>query len=143
MCSYCGCEGEAVIAELMADHARLAELARLVRQALAEGRASEAAENCARMAALFTAHGAKEETGLFAQLRLDPIATGAVEQLEAEHRHLESALLAGPRALGAAALVEALDLLAAHAEREDTDVFPVALQVLPDEAWAKMAKEAV
>ena len=140
MCSYCGCEAEAVIAELMADHAQLANLAHLARQALVDGDLGIANEQCARIARLFAVHGKKEEEGLFAELRLDPIATEAVEELEAEHRRLDSALSTGPSDLGAAGFADILDLLAAHAEREDTDVFPVALQVLPNEAWDRMAK---
>ncbi len=140
MCSYCGCEAEAVIAGLMAEHARLAELSRLLRQALADGDAELAATSCAEMAALFAAHVAKEEQGLFAELALDPIATGAVAELEAEHRQLDAALAAGPAQQGTDGLIDTLDLLAAHADREDTDVFPVALQVLPNGAWERMAK---
>ena len=134
MCSYCGCEAEAVIAELMADHAQLASLAHLARQAIADGELGVATEQCARIARLFAVHGNKEEEGLFAELRLEPIAAEAVKELEAEHRRLDRALLIGPGALGVTGFVGVLDLLSAHAEREDTDVFPVALQVLPNEA---------
>jgi hemerythrin-like domain-containing protein len=140
VCSYCGCGAEAVIAELMAEHAQLAELSRLLRRALADGEAELAAVRCAELAAFFAAHGAKEEQGLFAELALDPIATAAVAELSAEHRQLDGAFAAGLPARGEGAIIAALDLLAAHADREDTDVFPVALQVLPDGAWERMAK---
>ena len=50
MCSYCGCEAEAVIAELMADHAQLASLAHLARQAIAGGELGVATEQCTRIA---------------------------------------------------------------------------------------------
>ena len=69
----------------MADHAQLANLAHLTRQALVDGDLGIANEQCARIARLFAVHG-KEEEGLFAELRLDPIATEAVEDLEAEQR---------------------------------------------------------
>lgn len=139
VCSYCGCEAESVIAELMADHADIALRVDKVNAALAVGDRDAAMTICAEIAALFSAHTRKEEAGLFAELQLDTLATSTIGELEAEHRQLEESL--AKAAAGAAAAEDvflALESLLDHANREDTDVFPVALQVLPDAAWDRV-----
>ncbi len=139
MCSYCGCEAETVISELMADHAEIALMVDHVNAALARGNRTAAAATCGEIAQLFSAHARKEEEGLFAALRSDPLAAEAVRELESEHRQLELSLEKAARGLSAPAdIFLALATLLDHANREDTDVFPVALQVLPDSAWERI-----
>jgi hypothetical protein len=86
---------------------------------------------------LFAVHSQLEEEGLFAELMTDPLATDAISELTAEHRSLQSGLAA--LASGAPdASLSTLDTLVVHADREDTDVFPVALQILPNSAWERV-----
>ena len=138
MCSYCGCESEAVIAELMGEHAAIASMVDQVSAALHRGDRSEAESVCARIGAMFARHGRMEEDGLFSELRADPIATGTVAELEQDHRRLYEGLARVPTA-SAGEILEMLAELLDHANREDTDVFPTALQVLPDRAWERIA----
>lgn len=139
MCSYCGCESEAVIAELMAEHETVGLLARRATSALAGGEQATAVDTCAEIAALFDAHGSKEEAGLFAELRAEGLATEVVRGLEADHRRIEvglAVLAAGDTSHLGGVLADLLD----HAEREDSDLFPAALQLLPDDAWDRVKK---
>ena len=139
MCSYCGCESEAVVAELMAEHETVGLLARRATTALAAGDRSTAVGTCGEIAALFDAHGSKEEAGLFAELVAEGLATDVVRGLEADHRRIEiglALLAAGDTSHLGHVLADLVD----HAEREDSDLFPAALQLLPNDAWARVKK---
>ena len=138
MCSYCGCESEAVIAELMGEHAAIASMVDQVSAALHRGERAEAESVCAGIAAMFARHGRMEEDGLFSELRADPIATDTVAELERDHQRLYDGLARVPTA-SAGEILDMLAELLDHANREDTDVFPTALQVLPDRAWERIA----
>ncbi|HET9733375.1 MAG TPA: hemerythrin domain-containing protein [Acidimicrobiales bacterium] len=139
MCSYCGCESEAVIAELMAEHEQIRDLAHRAKAALTSGDVTTTASFCADIGRLFAAHDSKEEAGLFAELTADGEAAGAVSDLVGEHRALEAALenLAGGDVAG---LDGVLTRLLDHAAREENDLFPAALQLLADGAWARIGK---
>ena len=139
MCSYCGCESDAVLAELVADHEQIGLLARRAEAALHAGDSAEATALCGEIAALFDAHGAKEEEGLFSELRAEGEAQAAVSRLEAEHRYLEVGL-AQLAAGDLTSLGRVLAFLVDHADREDTDVFPAALLLLPNDAWSRIHK---
>lgn len=139
MCSYCGCESETVISELMGEHATISALAREVQAALHQGDRGRAERACAEIASLFSVHGQKEERGLFTELALDSLATATVAELAADHRRLDAALAAAP-GMDEKAIASVLDDLLGHANREDTDVFPTALQILPDDAWERVKK---
>jgi hypothetical protein len=128
-----------VIAELMSEHAAMALMAGQVGAALQAGDRQRALAVCAEISALWERHGHKEELGLFAELRADPIATGTVAELEQDHRRL-SAALAGAAGATQGELLSTLAELLDHANREDTDVFPTALQVVPDLAWERVAQ---
>jgi hypothetical protein len=138
MCSYCGCESEAVVAELMAEHETVGLMARRASTALATGDRRTTLDTCAEIAALFDAHGGKEEAGLFAELRAEGLAVDVVRGLEADHRRIEvglALLAAGDTSHLGQVLAELLD----HAEREDSDLFPAALQLLPNDAWSRIS----
>jgi hemerythrin-like domain-containing protein len=121
----------------MEDHAEIASMVRDVRSAAASGQAGVAKDICAKISSLFAVHSQLEEEGLFAELMSDPLATDAISELTTEHRSLQSGLAA--LASGAPdASLSTLDALVVHADREDTDVFPVALQILPNPAWERV-----
>ncbi|HET9070272.1 MAG TPA: hemerythrin domain-containing protein [Acidimicrobiales bacterium] len=139
MCSYCGCEAEPAVRALMAEHDRIADLAYRARAASVGGD-PQAGALLAEVAAAFADHSRGEEAGLFAQLRLAGEGVEEVDELEAQHRRLRAAL-ADPTLAGRPTdLVAVLAELAEHAEREDDDLFPFALQRLPDESWSALAR---
>ena len=139
MCSYCGCEAEAVVAALMADHAVIADLAYRVRRALDERRFDEAADLTAQLADAFEGHSLEEEAGLFAQLRAAGEAIEEVEELIGDHRRLRPALSDPAAVDDPQRLICLLDDLTRHAEIEDSDLFPFAMQQLPDAGWSALS----
>jgi hemerythrin-like domain-containing protein len=140
MCSYCGCEAEPVIERLMDDHALIGDLIYRIRDAVASGRDGEARSVTARLAAEFERHTRIEEAGLFAQLREAGEALEEVDALIADHRLLRPALAEADLAADPARLGELLDEVVRHAEVEDNDLFPFALQQLPNERWVALTQ---
>ena len=127
------------MAELMAEHETVGLLARRATIARAAGDQRTAVDTFAEIAALFDRHGGKEEAGLFAELRAEDLAVDVVQGLEADHRRIEvglALLAAGDTSHLGQVLADLID----HAEREDSDLFPAALQLLPDDAWARISK---
>lgn len=141
MCSYCGCEAEAVVAGLMADHAVIADLAYRIRRALDDRRSGEAADLTAQLAEAFEDHSLEEEAGLFAQLNAAGEALEEVEQLIGDHRRLRPALSNQAAVGDPQRLLGLLDELARHAEVEDNDLFPFAMQQLPDACWSALTAD--
>lgn len=138
MCSYCGCEAESVVAALMADHAIIADLAYRVRRALDEGLLGEAADLTAQLGEAFEGHSLEEEAGLFAQLRSAGEALEEVGLLIEDHRRLRPALSDPAAVDDPERLLGLLDELTRHAEVEDNDLFPFAMQQLPDACWSAL-----
>lgn len=139
MCSYCGCEAETVVAKLMSDHGIIADLSYRVSKAMDDGHLEQAARLVAELAAVFTSHSLEEEAGLFTQLRLAGEANLEVEGLVDDHRRLRAALSEADAASDPAHLRRLLDDLARHAQIEDTDLFPFAMQQLPDARWSALS----
>lgn len=138
MCSYCGCEAEAVVAGLMADHADIADLAYRIGKALDGRLPSEATALTARLADVFERHSRAEEAGLFAQLLAAGEAREEVDQLVGDHRHLRAALCHPDAGADPHRLRLLLEELGRHAAVEDNDLFPFAMQQLPDGCWAAL-----
>lgn len=139
MCSYCGCESERVIAELMAEHERIGLLCREARAAVDQGDGDRGVSLCREIAGLFDVHAGKEQDGLFRELRDEELAGDVVARLENDHR----ALVVGLAVLAAGDLTDmdrVLALLVDHAEREDSDLFPAALQLVPNKAWSRISR---
>lgn len=138
MCSYCGCEAEPLITTLMGDHAVIADLAYRVGQAIDSGDAGGAGVLMADLAGRFEVHSLKEDAGLFAELSAAGEAVTEIERLLADHRRLRP-LLASPDLTGHPdRLRAALADLELHAQTEDNDLFPYALQVLPAASWDRV-----
>ncbi|HET6795334.1 MAG TPA: hemerythrin domain-containing protein [Acidimicrobiales bacterium] len=139
MCSYCGCEAEAVLVELMDDHATIAGLAAGAISAREAGDHDEAVALCSRIAALFAVHADKEESGVLGELRSAWGPDAAITEVLDDHVDLRADLAA--LASGALDGMEAtLGRLVRHADREDTDIFPAAMTLLPDQAWARIQR---
>ncbi len=139
MCSYCGCEAEPVIERLMDDHALISDLIYRIREALADGRGGEAESLAGRLSAEFSRHSRIEEAGLFAQLREAGEAVEELDGLIADHELLRPALAQPALAADPDRLYALLSAVTRHAEVEDNDLFPFALQQLPNERWAALA----
>jgi hemerythrin-like domain-containing protein len=139
VCSYCGCESEEVIATLMADHARIAELVYRVRRALDGGQLDCAEALTTRLAEQFDRHSRYEEAGLFRQVRMSGEGTKELDSLEQEHRTLRPGLRQERLVEQPARLRALLDELTRHAEAEDSDFFPFVLQSLPNNVWEALA----
>jgi hemerythrin-like domain-containing protein len=143
MCLYCGCEAEVVIAELMADHAKIADLGYRICRALDARDPNEAADLTQELAARFARHSSWEEAGLFAQLRQRGEAVEETDRLDDEHRRLRQALATEKIVNDVERLRQLLIELAHHAEVEDNDLFPFAMQMLPDACWAELVPASV
>jgi hypothetical protein len=139
MCSYCGCDGESAIAALMADHAVIGDLAYRIGRAVDDERLEVAAGLTAQLAEAFTRHSLLEEAGLFAQMRQAGAATDEIDRLVADHERLRPALSAPDPTSDPSRLRRLLTELTRHAEVEDDDLFPFAMQQLPDARWAELA----
>lgn len=139
MCSYCGCEAEAVVAGLMADHAVIADLVYRIRRTLEDRRFDQARDLTAHLAEAFEGHSFEEEAGLFAQLRAAGEAIEEVEDLIGDHRCLRPALSDPAAVDDPQRLLLLLDDLMRHAEIEDNDLFPFAMQQLPDACWSALS----
>lgn len=140
MCSYCGCEAEPVIERLMDDHALISDLSYRIRDALASGRLGDAESLTGRLASEFERHTRIEEGGLFAQMREAGEAAEEVDGLIADHERLRPALAQPGLTRDPGRLLERLAEVTRHAEIEDNDLFPFALQQLPNERWAALAR---
>lgn len=134
MCDYCGCRDQPPIGELMDEHDRIMDLAwRIVRNPTAGSATGDTAR--AELRTLLAMHAAKEERALYPLL----IASGDLEvtdrgAFEREHREL-------------LALVEdadfdadSSDVLAAHIEAEELELFPDTLGAFDDAAWDEMER---
>ena len=138
VCSYCGCEAEPLITALMDDHAVIAHLAYRVGQALERDEVSTVPLLMAEMAERFELHSLKEEAGLFAELAAAGEAREELDRLLADHARLRPLLADSSIAGRPEDLRVAVAELIEHAETEDNDLFPYALQVLPAQAWDRI-----
>ncbi|MHB1986568.1 MAG: hemerythrin domain-containing protein [Acidimicrobiales bacterium] len=126
----------------MDDHAEIAGAVREIVEALEQGESRRAATRTRRLAELFGRHAQAEETGIFGQLLLAGEAAGEIEHLLADHRRLLAAL-SDPAAVSRPEYLRQLVFdLCHHAEIEETDLFPFALQVLPGHCWNLIGRAA-
>jgi hemerythrin-like domain-containing protein len=92
------------------------------------------------LAEVFARHSRSEEAGLFAQLQQKGEAVEEVDRLVGEHRRLRPSLAAEDLVSDPKRLRQLLAELALHAEVEDNDLFPFAIQMLPDSCWSELAR---
>lgn len=130
MCDHCGCRSIPAIAELTFEHEEILERAWVVAEAHGGQEAPAALE---RLLEVLDRHVEKEERGLYPLLTETGDLTPAARQaFEAEHAEIREVLLAG-----------GFDrhwyyALAAHAEAEENELFPVALFGFDDVDWEEM-----
>lgn len=113
-------------------------MAARIRAALQRGDDHSAAVLLDDLLGILEPHARREEQGLFAALADDEDLCHIVPQLVADH-----AALHHPSERSEAAIAAFLDTLAAHIDREEHDVFPAAIQLLPASAWDDALRRSV
>jgi hemerythrin-like domain-containing protein len=137
VCGYCGCRAITVIGQLSAEHDAIVNAAGALQRAAAGGDVVAARAAAARVGDLLAPHTAREELGLFAELRRDAEFTVHVDALYDEHDELEALL--GAVAAGDLPQVPALvDLLRRHIDHEEHGLFPAAAVALDGSAWERV-----
>ncbi len=128
MCDHCSCRTYGPIADLTRDHERILELAWQV----GEGHDPEG-DRTSELLALLHVHGAKEELGLYPQLRASQdLADDVLARLEHEHVEVREQLLT------ATFDRRSYYALAAHIEEEEMELFPAAMFAFEDEVWDQL-----
>lgn len=130
MCDYCGCRNEGPTAELNAEHDQLHEMSLQLRSTLDEG--GDATELFADFTRLLTIHAAKEEVGLFPEVRKLAKLDEDLDNLIAEHETLHRELGHGPTGDD---VRHALTLLGQHIDDEEWGLFPHIIHALDPEQW--------
>lgn len=138
MCTYCGCEAQTSIRDLMRDHAVIAQLSSSIMDALDEVATLRLESLVEQLAERFLLHSRIEEAGLFAELRAAGEAGTELAGLVSDHARLQASLSDPRIATQRDQLIATLEELRSHAELEDTDLFPFALQVLPTSSWERI-----
>ena len=139
MCDYCDGRSHPVLAALSEDHVRVLGLLGELRRAADGDDAVRAAAVAVELDLVLGAHADAEERGVFAKLREAGVDTEYVDRFEHDHHRIH-ALLDGFDAIGwQHAARDLVALLAAHIDREETDLFPAAHQLLTPDQWAATA----
>jgi hemerythrin-like domain-containing protein len=135
MCDYCDCRSHPPIAALSAEHEVLLGLLAALRQAADAADRDRAGPALAALRDRLAGHAAREEHGLFHQLRDAELDGEYITMFEQDHRRVDTLLHdAGGRGWRAA-VGELVELLTKHIAREEYDLFPVAHQVLAPSQW--------
>lgn len=138
MCSYCGCEAQPHLVELISEHAEIFSIARDLLSVLDDPIPSSIAGKTNLLIDTFGQHAKKEEAGLFRELSLEGSDNGEVSQLTIEHRDILETLGHQVSMTDPDTLRSVIKQLQNHAELEETDLFPFAWQILPPESWSRI-----
>jgi len=137
MCEYCGCDGIPAVAELIAEHDAIRDLARVARQAATADDRPGAVVAVGRIMELLGPHTQIEEQGLFAAMVGE--FGGYISSLIGEHIALDAAFaefgMDQPAPGWQQRLIAALDHLFEHILREQDGLFPAALAALTPAEW--------
>lgn len=135
MCDYCDCRSHPEVAALSADHEVLLALLADLRGAIAAGDARRATIVLGALHGRLEHHAAREERGVFTQLREAAVAGDYVDEFERDHHHIHELLDDAGRGHWQATAREVVELLGDHIAREESDLFPAAHQLLAPEQW--------
>ncbi len=138
MCTYCGCDEEPAIQSLRGEHATIEERIGAVVSAVEHGSPDKVQAAVANLVSVFALHSGREEEGLFAELGGDTAASGEVDRLRGEHRELLARLAAQGTGERPEELLRLMAQLSHHADTEDTDLFPYAMQSLSSGSWERL-----
>ena len=139
MCDYCDCRSHPEIAALSEDHELLMKmLGRLMRAV--EGDDRDAAESVAdELHELLPAHAAREERGVFVELRRADVPDQYVAMFEDDHHVVHALLDPSSRSDWREQARQLIRVLGEHILREETDLFPAAHQLLTPAQWDTVA----
>jgi hemerythrin-like domain-containing protein len=135
MCDYCDCRSHPPIAALSEDHEHLLHLLTELDRAIHDDRPALARAVIHQLHEQLHAHAAREERGVFAELRRVVLDPGYVEMFQHDHEELHQLLddTEGDGWRDAAASL--IRVLRRHILREETDLFPAAHQMLEPAQW--------
>ena len=137
MCDYCDCRSVELIDRLGRDHAELQAQAGTIRKQALIGDLPEARRSLAHLVADLERHTKLEEGALFPAMRDSGMAPTATS-LGDDHREIEHLVAEAAAACDAewpSIAVELLAVLGEHIRREEYDVFPAAVQLVPSARW--------
>lgn len=138
MCNYCGCRDFPLISRLTIEHEEIANAAGRLRSAIERDHGDQMTE-LDTLLGLLTPHTAREEIGLFVEIRAEGSLTEAVDQLCDEHDDIHGVLESIDRtAPDWPAVLAALGRLHRHIDNEEHGLFPAAVIALPIEAWDRI-----
>ena len=138
VCDHCGCRQVEAVGELMDEHAALVDQAYGVRRAVRADDLGTALSRLADVVPLLQRHVRREEDGIFRALRDSGEFLDEIDALEGEHGSLEGAIDDLDRGAPdlSVAIIDLLDALQAHIDREDYGIFPVSVVTLGAAEWA-------
>jgi hemerythrin-like domain-containing protein len=135
MCDYCDCRSHTEIASLSDDHETFWHMLDQLMRAVETDDHDRAAAVAAELHPLLDGHAAREERGLFTQLRHAHVSDGYVARFERDH-HAVHALLGDVDAREWRECARQLiRVLGDHIAREESDLFPAAHQLLTPAQW--------
>ena len=140
MCDYCDCRSHTEIAELSAEHEELTSLLGHLRVAVQANDRAEAGRLVTAMHNRLPGHAAREERGVFPELRTQ-VGADYVAMFEEDHASIHDLLDQAAGEAWAAASVELADRLADHILREESDLFPAAHQLLTSDQWSHIDEQ--
>ena len=137
VCDYCGCRETPLVNELMIEHRHLLDEVDHIRRDMAAGDRASVSGRLRHLVSHLERHVSREELGIFTALRKHGDYVEEVDELEGEHRWLDTTIAGldpGSPEFDTALsrLFEALDT---HIEREDLGIFPVSVVTLGAEGW--------
>lgn len=135
MCDYCDCRSHPEIAALSADHEALLALLAELRRATDVRDAERAEMLLGALHGRLDPHAAREERGVFTQLRAADVARGYVDGFERDHDRIHELLAQAAGGHWHASARTFVDLLGDHIAREESDLFPAAHQLLAPGQW--------
>lgn len=143
MCDYCDCRSHPQIAALSEDHELLLHLLAELERAVGDDDPRPAQDVIHRLHDRLHAHAAREERGVFTELRRVVLDDDYVGMFERDHDKLHRLLddAGGPAWRDASR--ELIDVLRRHILREETDLFPAAHQMLAPAQWDAVDREVL
>lgn len=139
MCDYCDCRTHGAIASLARDHDALIGLLDRVERYAAVGDRVSSAPALAELADLLDRHARREEDGVFAEIVRADAKHACIGQFLDDHDWIHELLLLStgptPDSVWQAAVKELVKRLTDHIQREESDLFPAAHQLLTPPQW--------
>jgi hemerythrin-like domain-containing protein len=134
MCDYCDCRSHPQISTLSDEHEEILGVLHSLTTALGDPHADRPSDLLDQLHDLLHDHTIREESGVFTELRNADVDEQYVSRFQADHDAVHVLLGAGDDDWRptVAALVH---LLEEHIEREETDLFPAAHQLLTPAQW--------